>query len=1351
VTPLPELLNPAGLFGLTLLPLLLLPYLLRQRPRRRVVPALFLYQGIEPARRLRLGGRLRLRPLFLLQLALLLAALGALCRPAWRSAEARSALVLDNSASLHAVEDSGESRFAAALRAARAEIARDPATTWDVFVLSPLPSEVGGGLSARQAEAMLGDLSPGGCAHPDDAILAAFFERLARRGYAAVHVVSDRAASSSDRFHFATVGRPRPNVAITDLTLAPPAVAGRAASLNVVVENFSARAAAVPIAIEDESGTEIRAAKLEVGPRGSANFTAEVAAAGRLHARISPGDALALDDEATTAAPHARDESVLLVAREAGGLDEVARTLGFRLEVVPPEEYRPALSVGRDLVIFHRSAPREPPVSPAIYLLPPDAPFLPAAAGRIDRPVITFAAATHPIARYLNPAAVRPRQVLVLRRDPGWQPLALADDGALILERAAPEPVVASGFDLLPYLGDRNRPVSILTLNLISWLLRGRASSTPASACTPIGRAESDLERPPPLPSVPPRAAEGEPTTTIRPLWPVLTLVALALLLLDAWLERSGGGAAWVIRGLVTALLVAAWAEPTRAVAVPPPRPLIVADVSRSLLAEVRANVLGEIRKAVDPAAAAVAFATRPVRTTLAEIERSAATAGGDATDLETALSAVADDGPRGAAVILVTDGWENRGQASRVLALLAERGLRVYPIASPQPLGGDVELSSLSLPAESRSGQSMRAELWLRNDNPAPVRGRLLLRQGAKRLLSEEVKLPPGDSVVARPLLVSGEGLLEFEAEFAPLDPSTDFDRDNDRAKAWVAVGGQRRLLLVAHEALDNRDLEPALSQRGFRVTPVIRAAGEPLPDLGGYAAVILNDVPLADLPGTLPVSLREFVREGGGLAMIGGPRSFGLGGYGGSAVEEALPVRMRERRRDEPTDSVALVIDKSGSMREERRISFAREAARQLVDHLKEHDRLTVIGFDREAFVVVPLSGVGEIRGDFERRIERLKPSGGTRLYPALEEARRQLLGEEARRRHIIVLSDGLSEDADSSAARRRYYDLALALSEQGVTISTIALGHEADVDFLERLASFGRGAFHETADASSLPEIVLGEFEEHAREKTLSERTFRPAPSRDSPLVGELASSEAIWPPVLGLVETDLKPGARRDVGVAESDVPLVASWQYGRGRSIAVTTDADGRWSDRWVRWKEWSRLWSDLADWLSPRDRGPQPRFAVAYRDGALEIEYSRFDQDPAGAVAARVLPPDEPPQEVPLQRVAAGHYRARFATRAAGDYRIELRDAHGPVTEAPLGFTIPRSIVAERPRREPDWAFLEELARRTAGSVNPDLARIPPAPAPAARTPLAPFLLAAAMILFLLELIVRRLRHGGKP
>ena len=1341
----PELLNPAGLLWLSLVPLLFVPYLLRQRPRRRTVPALFLFNGVEPAQRLRLGGRLRLRPLFLLQLLLLIVAIAALCRPALRSSDVRSALVLDNSASLSAIEASGETRFAAAVRAADREVARDPAGNWDLFVLSPMPHDLAQGLSPRQARSRLAELSPASCAHPDETVLLSFFDRLSRQGYARIHVVTDRPGTSSGPFELARIGSPTSNRAITDLSLVPSSVADRPASLNVVVENFSPRPARVPIRVEDAMRrTLIRSGELELGAEGAASFTADAPATAELRVKIEGKDALPLDDEASIAPRAKTGGSVLLVAADASGLSAPERILGFHLEVVEPERYRPELARGRDLVIFHLAAPAAPPESPALYLLPPDAPFLPPTSGRVDRPTIAFPVATHPVARYLNPAALQPRRALTLKESSGWQPLALANGGAVILGRAGATPAVVSGIDLLPYLGDRNRPVSILTLNLLSWMLHGGGGETAgAGQCIPIGRTESNLERPATLPLPTRESQPAKPATRSRPLWPALTLAALLLLALEAWFHGASGGFAWGLRILVTALLIAAWLDPMRAIPGVAPKPLALIDVSKSVLDAARAHALAAI--GLHPADPVIAFASHPLSTTAGELGSSARAADDNDTDLEAALLEAANRGSE-AAVFLVTDGWQTRGEAKHALDALTKRDVRVYPIAETQSLGKDVALHSLSLPAESPAGKAARAEVWLRSDNPTTVSGRLLVRQGTKTLVRDEVKVPPGDSVITRPILFTGAGLLEFVAEFQPTDPATDLDRTNDVAKAWVAVGGGRRILLVGHDARDNRDLASALEQRGFRVTSVARASGDPLPDRGGFAAVVLNDVPSGDLPGGYPAALREQVRGGAGLAMVGGPRSFGLGGYQGSPVEEALPVRMKERSRDEPRNAVALVIDKSGSMRDEHRISFAREAARQLVEHLKDRDRIAVIGFDREPFTVVPLSDVGEIREDFAYRIDRLKPSGGTRLFPALEEARRQLLGEEAKRRHIIVLSDGLSEDAESAGGRRNYYDLALALAEQGVTISTIALGHDADTVFLERIASYGRGAFHETADAASLPELVLGEFEERGREKTLVERELRPLPMRDSPVVGALAESDSRWPAVLGLVETELKPLARRDVGVAESSAPLIASWEYGRGRALAVTTDADGRWSDRWLRWKEWSRLWGDLVGWLAPEGRGAQPRFALAYRDGALEINYSRFDQDPAGAVSAKISSPDGRTEELPLERVAPGHYRGSFATRVAGDYRIDIRAARGSATESPLGYTIPKSATAERPRREPNWQLLEEIARSTGGEVNPPLDRIKPAPTPEEKVPLAPFLLPAAMGVFLLELVMRRLR-----
>src|SRR5262249_55845613 len=157
-----------------------------------------------------------------------------------------------------------------------------------------------------------------------------------------------------------------------------------------------------------------------------------------------------------------------------------------------------------------------------------------------------------------------PRRLLTLAGAPGWQPLAVAESGAVIVEQPGPPRTVVSGMDLLPYLGERNRPVSILTLNLLSWLLRSSpdAASAGAMQCPPVGRAESDLEHPRslPLPAGGPSAAE--PRERLHPLWGALTLFALGVLVCEAWFHRGGGGFSWMLRALAAVLIAGAWLDP---------------------------------------------------------------------------------------------------------------------------------------------------------------------------------------------------------------------------------------------------------------------------------------------------------------------------------------------------------------------------------------------------------------------------------------------------------------------------------------------------------------------------------------------------------------------------------------------------------------------------------------------------------------------------------------------------------------------------------------------------------------------------------------------------------------------
>ena len=99
-----EFLNPAALFGLLALPLLLIPYLIRRKPRRVVFSSLLLFMTGSERVSGRPWGRLHLPPIFFLQLLLLALLILALSEPVFSVRPTNIAIVLDNSASMQSLE-----------------------------------------------------------------------------------------------------------------------------------------------------------------------------------------------------------------------------------------------------------------------------------------------------------------------------------------------------------------------------------------------------------------------------------------------------------------------------------------------------------------------------------------------------------------------------------------------------------------------------------------------------------------------------------------------------------------------------------------------------------------------------------------------------------------------------------------------------------------------------------------------------------------------------------------------------------------------------------------------------------------------------------------------------------------------------------------------------------------------------------------------------------------------------------------------------------------------------------------------------------------------------------------------
>ncbi len=778
--------------------------------------------------------------------------------------------------------------------------------------------------------------------------------------------------------------------------------------------------------------------------------------------------------------------------------------------------------------------------------------------------------------------------------------------------------------------------------------------------------------------------------------------------------------------------------------------PLLAIDLSQSLTAAQRQWMHDTIVHTLQPVAdtPTVVFAGQHRLTTWKEAEAMLTTPPAtlqlDATNIEGAFTPLLAS-MRNRSVYLFSDGWETQADARSLASLLAEKALTVYPFSPPPPVAApNVAMQRLSVPQTGAGGEAIPISVALDNTNSDSVLGELTVYRDDKVVWQQEVTLPPGASLFTHSLFLTGDGLIPLRAVFTPRSRQEDTIAQDDHASAWVAIEPQEKVLLLSARPQDNRYLEKALDNHGWNVT-ALDLASKPvaIPAPGSFKTVILNNVAKDKLPSALLNGLDEYVSRGGGLLMIGGEESLGLGGYKDTAVEKVLPVSLIPPQKPEQHTAMVLLIDTSGSMRKENKLQYAKEGIRAVVRNLKDTDLFGIIGFDREAFVVIPLEYLGKIREDIDYRLERLTASGGTYLLPALKEAQQQLDRYSVARKQVVILTDGETGGSGSD-----YLDLVTVMHrELKTTVSAIALGEEANLRLLSRIADYGGGAFHHTTDPSTLPEIFLDQLEEKPEEKTMVEKDLLPLPNADSPLLKGL--DDRRMPPVKGYVEATLKNGARMDIALRADGKrpPLLASWTYGRGKTAAFTSDANGRWSAPWVAWDGFSKLWSQVVRWCIPEVQQKETHFAVelGHNDNGLVIDVFSYGASEEGRTAtAKIMSRDGKESVLALDRLAPGHYQGALNTPQAGDYRVEVTTPDGEKM-GPFGYTMPPRRVGEEPQPQANLPLLQALASATGGSVNPDVLTLAPRIGPPEQQPLLPYLIPLAMAVYFLELIVRRL------
>lgn len=681
--------------------------------------------------------------------------------------------------------------------------------------------------------------------------------------------------------------------------------------------------------------------------------------------------------------------------------------------------------------------------------------------------------------------------------------------------------------------------------------------------------------------------------------------------------------------------------------------------------------------------------------------------------------------------IVLFSDGIHNTGGTSlqNYIPLISASDVEILTV----PLGtvnDAVRVVQLQMPSQVRKGQSFEISAVIETDGGIPTLTATLYRD--ETLIGEyEWTLLSGIHPLS---LTTEQSSKEGNHRYTLRLDVTDEIPENNRGHGVVTIQDKPHALYVEGNLARAAALETVLEENGFvveAISPTEMPAA--LVELQRSHVLILSNVSAETLSSEQLQSIENYVRDlGHGLVVIGGGRAYGPGGYTDTALERVLPVEMTPRERKDAV-AIVFVLDTSGSMANyveaRQKIGLAIEGVRTGIRNLDEEDEAGILSFNVDVHTISDLTSDHDA---LHQAVSRLRPTGGTtKMEGATKRAYDMLKANDAKRKHIVLLSDGKS-DGDTSA----FLDLAEQIAEAQISITTIAIG-DANKELLTQFAENGDGRAVFVENIQQLPAILTEAVRETQR--YIVQETFQPViTAANESLVAGIGTP----PPLHGYVATAEKETAQVFIH-SHKDEPILAGWNFGLGKAIAWTSDVKSEWVKAWIPWHNFGRFWGQVINWTLPAvGVGSDFDLRVSMHHSVAEVNIDTWTPSEA-SYNVHVVGPDRTSEIVEIQQVTPTRYSGTFQMQDSGSY-IVTAEREGDTRRSIETVSLP--YPAEYAEFRVDTTSLKMLTTATAGIHEPTSTQIAAQAGEVIerQASLAQALLVVAAILFVLEMILRR-------
>ena len=707
--------------------------------------------------------------------------------------------------------------------------------------------------------------------------------------------------------------------------------------------------------------------------------------------------------------------------------------------------------------------------------------------------------------------------------------------------------------------------------------------------------------------------------------------------------------------------------------------------------------------------------------------------------------------------ICLVSDCNETDGNAIQEAYVAGKSGIDIVALQPKFQAQPDIAVDRIALAEEIHLNQAFNVHVSVTSSfEPISNQSRqaeLRLYRNHVMVASKKFSVKRGSEILEFRQRIERGGRFVYEARLV-----TDLKQNpaNDRSYAFLELKDLPRILVIANESSEQLNLKRAFESArvNLEVRPA-RGLPQSMLDLEEFVAVIIGNVPASDMTANQMKLLHDYVKEfGGSVILTGGDKALSAGGYAGTLLEEMLPVLCSFGEKETPTVALVMVVDNSTSMQIHKhdfkgdKRTFVSGVFNRAVDVLTDRDRIGALGFASELkssnwFLtlqqVIDRPRIKQISIPFD---------GRSNLYRPMNAAYERLMKVNATNKGIIIVTDGYVDPGYD------YAQLAMQFASGEVSISTVAVGSEANQKLLSEIARWGNGRYYPAEDVEEAGHVLEREIEEFAR-AVVVERPVEALALKQSELFQGIDID--LSPTLFGYVRVKPKLASETLLVTQKAKDPLLVTWPFGAGRTTVLATDARGKWSQLWV--SDWSdqfaQLFQNMVNWSSHATPGIDyfPRVKVRGWELLLDVDAlddrNKFVNDRPPVVGVYPLGEkgqvfsEESRVEIKMGQSGPGRYQAIHKVDRSGVYlfKVAREDGSGVAT---TGGVV--SVNRELASLLPNHALMQKLCDVSEGRIAEGPAEVFDLEGAAKKRPhdIGSQLLLAACFLFILDVLSRR-------